>query len=297
MKIQIAIIGLGQIGASIGLALGNREGLISRIGFDRDPEIMQRCLNLNAIDQIASDPQSAATNADLVILSLPIDQLREMMAKISSDLKQNAVVMETSPVKQAAAEWAQTELPESCDYIGLIPAINPKYLHEPDSGVEAARGDLFAGSLIAIVVKPEINPKSIKQAADVVRLMGANPLIIDPYQMDRIMAATHLMPQLLASALLNATAGQPEWQQGRQFAGRSYEQASSPIAQQGDPQTISTAIIMNQKNMLKVIDLTIAVLNALRDDIENLDLISLNKRLERAQQGREKWWHQRESGK
>lgn len=296
MAIQITIIGLGQIGASVGLALGHHQDLITRIGYDRDGEILQHCETIKAIDQATADPQSAVAHSDLVILSLPIDQLQDTMAEIAANLKPHAIVLDTGPVKQAAADWANDTLPEDCDFIGLIPAINPIYLHVPDRGVDTAREDLFAGSLIALVSSPETKSRSLKKAADLVRLLGANPLIIDPYQMDRIMAATHLLPQLMASALLNATAGQPEWQQGRQFAGRSYEQVSSPVAQQ-DSQAIATAIILNQKNMLKVIDLIIAVLNATRDEIKNAKLSSLDKRLGRAQQERENWWHQRQSAK
>src|SRR3990170_4770447 len=151
MDVQISIIGLGQIGASIGLALAEHSQIVHRVGHDRDAATAQRAEKIGALDQVMLNLPAAVREADLVLLCLPIDQIRATLAIVAPDLKAGAVVMDTGPVKEVVAGWAQELLPQGSYYVGLTPVINPVYLHEVDSGLNAAHADLFRGSLMAIV--------------------------------------------------------------------------------------------------------------------------------------------------
>ena len=73
--------------------------------------------------------------------------------------------------------------------------------------------------LIGIVSPPQTDSGAIKLAADLTRLVGADPLFADPVEVDGLMSATHLLPQLLAAALLNATIDQPGWREAQKLAG------------------------------------------------------------------------------
>ncbi len=295
MGIQITLIGLGQIGASIGLALGNHKDLVQRVGHDREPEISRHAEKLGAIDRAVLNLPASVREADLVLLALPMDQIRETMAIIAPDLKEGTVVMDTGPVKEVVSAWASELLPANRYYVGLTPVINPVYLHGVDSGLEAARADMFQGGLIAIVAPPRAHSEAIKLAADLTRLLGSSPLFIDPLEVDSMMAATHLLPQILAAALLNATVDQPGWREGRKLAGRAFAEATGPLVQLSAPQTLRASVLFNRENMLRLIDGTMAALQAIRSDIQDENGDALEKRLERARQGREKWWQQRQA--
>lgn len=297
MAVQITIIGLGQIGASAGLALADHSGLIRRIGHDRDDSVARYCIEQDVIDDFVNNPADAVKDSDLVLFCLPIDQIKGGFSLVAGTLKDGAVVLDTSPVKHAAASWAAQELPEGISHVGLIPVLNPAYLHEPDSGVSAARPDLFEGSAMVIVDHPGTSSTAVKKAADLTRLIGARPIFIPSHKLDRILAATEIMPQLLAAALLNATTSQPEWHEGRQIAGRAYEQLTNPITQPADVLSISEAALLHRDNILRVIDGTMATLQAVRNDIEAGDSDALNERLERARHSRQTWWKQRQDGK
>ena len=119
MTVQISIIGLGQIGASVGLALADQKDRIIRIGNDKDLSIVQKAHKIGAIDEAVTNLHKAIENSDLILLTLPVDQLQETITMIAQTLKQGAVVMETSPVKGIVAEWMAELLPESCHYVGL----------------------------------------------------------------------------------------------------------------------------------------------------------------------------------
>lgn len=293
MAVKITIIGLGQIGASIGLALAEHKELTYRVGHDREMQIARRAEKMGAVDKVLSNVPSAVRKADLVILSLPVNQIRAVMEMIALDLKEGVVVMDTAPVKEVVAKWSQELLPVGCSYIGLAPVINPAYLHEIDSGIETAHADLFHGGLMAIASNPGTSSEAIKLAADLTRLLGSNPFFVDLMEIDGLMAALHILPQIMAAALLNSTVDQPGWKEGRKVAGRDYAEATNPVTLPYQANTISTSAIMNRENVLRVMDNLVAALQAIRGDIEQEDADSLDERLERARRGREDWWRQR----
>lgn len=295
MAIQITIIGLGQIGASMGLALAGQPDLVRRVGHDKDMETARKAEKMGAIDKYTYNLPEAARGADLVLLALPMDQIHETLTHIAQDLKEGAVVMDTGPVKEVVATWASELLPAGRHYVGLTPVLNPAYLHDADTGVSAAHADLFRSGLLVIVTPPRTSSEAIKLSADLTRLVGATPLFADPLEVDGLMAATHLLPQLMAAALLNATVDQPGWREGRKVAGRAYAEATGPIAHLGGPHTLSTSVMLNRDNMLRLLDSIIASMQTLRNDIYEENAAALEERLERARTGRERWWHQRQA--
>ncbi|MGW8249460.1 MAG: prephenate dehydrogenase [Anaerolineales bacterium] len=293
MAVQITIIGLGQVGGSIGLALAEHKDLFLRVGHDREPDAARQALKLGAIDKNSINLPSAVREADIVLLSLPVDQIRDTLEIIAQDLRENAVVLDTAPVKEAVTSWAKELLPPNRHYIGLTPVLNPSYLLSQDSGIAAARADLFHQGMLCIVAPPGTVSEAIKLSADLARLIGANALFVDPVENDSLMAATHILPQLVSAALLNATVDQPGWYEARKIAGRSYAEVTNPAVLLSEPPTLSSAALATRENVLRVVDAMIASLYAIRDDLENEDNQSLVDRLERARQGGQVWWSQR----
>jgi prephenate dehydrogenase len=295
MAVQITIVGLGQIGASVGLALAEQKELVKRVGHDRELRVARAAEKLGAVDKVALNLPGSVRDADIVLLALPTDQIRETMELIAADLKEAAVVMDTAPVKEAVAEWAREILPPGRHYVGLTPVLNPAYLHGHESGVEAAHADLFRGGLMAIVVPHQTASEAVKLAADLTRLLGATPLFADPMEVDGFMAATHILPQLMAAALLNITVDQPGWLDGRKMAGRAFAEVTGPVVQLGEPGALCSSALLTQDNVVRVIDSAVAALIAMRNDIKNKDQAALSGRVERARSGRERWWKERQA--
>lgn len=289
MAVNITIIGLGQIGTSVGLALADKTELVYRLGHDRELGKARKAKKMGALDKVSLNLPSAVRDADLVLLALPVDQIQDTLEVMKEDLKEGVVVMDTGPVKQVIAAWVSEILPPERYYVGLTPVLNPVYLHDIDSGLEAARPDLFRDGLMGIVSPPGTPSEAIKLAADLTRLLGATPLFADPLEMDGLVAATHILPQLIAAGLLNATVDQPGWQEGRKIAGRSYADVSAPIMYPTEPRTLTTAAILNRENVIRVIDSAVASLNAMRNDLLNEDDQALEERLVRAREGRQVW--------
>jgi prephenate dehydrogenase len=293
MTVQITIVGLGQIGASIGLALTGRQDLIHRVGHDREIGIARRAEKMGALDKVMINLPAAVRDADMVMLALPVDQIHDTLAVIKDDLKAGAVVMDTSPAKQAVMNWAAELLPAERFYIGLMPAVNAAYLHAVEGGVEAARPDLFQNSLVGVVAPPRAHSEAIKLAADLVKLIGGTPLFADLMEIDGLMAKTHILPQLVAAALVDATYGQPGWAEARKLAGKSYAEGTAAVLIPTEAKSLQAAALLNQVNVVRLIDELIGSLQAMRNEIAQEDAAALEKRLVYARRSREEWWNQR----
>ena len=69
---------------------------------------------------------------------------------------------------------------------------------------------------------------------NLVKLLGAMPLLMDTAEADGIFSAMHILPQLAAAALLDTTVDQPGWQEARKLAGRPYATVTAGVAYHDD---------------------------------------------------------------
>jgi prephenate dehydrogenase len=294
MAVKITIIGMGQIGASIGLALANHKELVYRIGHDRDYQVARLAEKMGVVDRISHNLPSSVKDSDIVLLALPADQIYDTLELIASELKEDAVVMDTAPVKETTVQWVQELLPAGRHYVGLTPVINPVYLYNREKGIESAQAELFHSGLIVIVAPTRTPSEAIKLASDLTRLLGSMPLFADPVEIDSLMASTHILPQLMAVALLNMTVDQPGWQEARKIAGRGYAQVTAPVGEMDDPAALCSAALYGRDNVLRVLGSLIAALQSIRLDLQEDDREALTERMERAYSGRERWWKERQ---
>src|SRR5512137_185488 len=296
MPVQITIIGLGQIGTSVGLALAGKKDLILRMGHDKESGNAKLAEKMGALDKTHYNLPASVRDADIVLLSIPFDGIRETLEFIREDLKEGAVVMDTAPVKGPVFEWAKQYIPEGRFYVGLVPALNPAYIHEMKAGIEAARADLFQKGLFGIVAPPGTPGEAVKLAADFSRLVGAEPMFTERVEADSLMASLHLLPQLMSAALIGMTVDQPGWLEARKLAGKSYAAATGALFYQDTSAGLRDAVLADCENTLRVLDNLTASLNAIRQEIAAEDSAQLGARFDKAVDGHAKWWSLREKG-
>lgn len=296
MSVQITIVGLGQIGSSVGLALGKRQSDIRRVGHDKNPEIAKHAQKIDAIDDVKNNLPAAVRKANIVLLSLPVNEVRATLEVIAQDLPEGAVVMDTTPTQTAVADWAQEILPEGRYYVGLAPAINPLYLHRIELGVDAAEEDLFDNGVIVVGTMPGVPEEAVIVATDLIEELGAMPLFADMAETDGLMAGTHVVPQLVAAAMLNAVVDQPGWTESRKLAGRPFAALTSALAYQDEMHSLGEAALLNRENVARVLDVVIGSLQGLRNDIADDSREDVFERLELAFEGRRRWLGERLQG-
>jgi prephenate dehydrogenase len=296
MSVQLTIIGLGQIGASIGLSLAKQGQDIIRVGSDIDSSVLQQAKKMGAVDKVTPNLKQAVSYADIIILATPLDQIQALMEAIAPELKPGAILMETAPTKVAVTKWAEELLPDSCRYVGITPILNPQYLHSERFGIGAAQPDLFQEGMFGIVTLVSTGAAAMQTATALIQWMGAKPFFADLYELDGLMAATHFLPQFMSAALLNVTIDQPGWNEARKVAGRAFAEVSGPAAHLDEMEALLAAAALNRENIVRKLDDAILALQSIRTDIERGNREGLESKLVHAKAGIHQWWQERGRG-
>ncbi len=296
MLVQMTIIGMGQIGTSIGLALKEHGKSIYRRGYDKELGLSNKAKARGAVDERYINLPNAVSEADIVLLALPVNEIRRVLEIIAPDLKEGAVVLDTAPVKSAVTAWARELLPPERYYVGLMPVLNPAYLYRDVSGQEAAHPDLFRGMPMVVAAPPGTPSEAVKLAADLAQLLGAAPLFAELAEVDSLMTRVDLLPRVLAAALVGVTAERPGWREGRQLTGRAYAETTASLGRMQEAAALSQSLALNRESALRVLDEFMGVLQQIRADLEAEDDAALQTRLEKAQEAHLRWWGQRLSG-
>jgi prephenate dehydrogenase len=296
MSTRITIIGLGQIGSSIGLALKAHNVEAHLVGHDKDPQAAKDSQKAGAVDDVKYNLPASVYEANIVILALPLDAVHETLEIIAPDLKEGTLVLDTAPAKVTVAAWAKQLLPLGRFYVGLTPAINPQYLHGTESGVRAAHADLFDKGLMAVNALPGTPSNVFELAMELVQLLGASPLLMDITEADGVFSAVHTLPELAAAALLDTTVDKPGWQEARKLAGRPFATVTSGVVNQDNTASLVQSAIENRENMVRLLNAYITSLINLRDDIDAGNREAITERLENALKGRDRWLNGRIAG-
>ena len=293
MPVKITIIGLGQVGASIGLALAAHKDKVVTTGHDKDYGIEQRAKKLSVVKETNHHLRSSVEFADLVILALPVNEIRDTFGYIALDLKKDAVVVDTSPVKVEVAKWAQGILPQTAHYVGVVPAIGPAYLDLTGTGLDSAKADLFKKGIFLLSTPSGTPGAAVNLVSDLISLLGSTTIMTDFVESDGLMASAYILPHLASVALLNATIHQPGWAEVKKSAGREYFSGISAFSD-SSVEGLAMLSAQDRENVIRSLNALMNALLDLRDDLENEDHDSLFKRLKSAKEGRENWLAERE---
>jgi prephenate dehydrogenase len=296
MSIQVAIIGLDQVGASIGLALEGQKTRFTRVGHDREFSLARRAEKKGVVDKVTMNLPGAVEGADIVILAVPQDQVRETLEVIAPDLRENCVVLDTSPIKRVVMDWATALLPRGRYFVGLTPIINGAYLQTYESGLDSARADLFKNGLLGIVSPAGTPEAALRLATDLASLLGADHLFLDPVEVDSHLASLHLLPQLAAAALIQTASHQPGWRDGIKMTGRAFAEQVFSISHLDEPGALAMAAQHSREHTLRAIDQFIQTLYVLRDEVEEEGSELLAQDLTEARQAYLNWLGERLPG-
>ncbi len=104
---RVAIIGLGLIGGSIGLALKKEKAALEVLGFDWGSGVCEHARKVGAIDQVCDSLVDAVRGAELVILATPVGAMRMLLQSIANFLSPGTVVTDVASTKAQVISWAE----------------------------------------------------------------------------------------------------------------------------------------------------------------------------------------------
>lgn len=280
---RIAIIGLGLIGGSIGLALRKADAGFEVVGFARRPEVASRAFELGAVDRTEVSLLSAVKGADLVIISTPAMAMKGILAEMGVGLRQGSIVTDTASTKARVLDWAKQALPPSVSFIGGHPMAGKEA-----SGVEAADGDLFRGCNYLLIAGSGASEEARDRVAAMVRQIGANPLFMDASEHDSLVAGISHLPLLISVALVAVTTKSPLWPKMATLAASGFRDLSRLAS--GDPLMSRDICLTNREPIIRWIDDYIEELRALRYLIsEGGEIDRLEEAFIQVRKERERW--------
>jgi prephenate dehydrogenase len=189
--LKVAILGVGLIGGSIGLAAKRRAGA-HVTGYDPDAEVGERALELGAIDVRAGDLASAVAEAEVVFVAAPVGALAGVVREALAHAPRDAVVSDVGSTKRVVADAGADER-----FIGGHPLAGAE-----TAGVENAREDLFEGATWYLTpARGNTAGVLYERLHGLLRRIGAQPQAIDAELHDTLLACVSHLPHVLANVL------------------------------------------------------------------------------------------------
>jgi prephenate dehydrogenase len=197
--VKLAVVGVGLIGGSIGLAARQRLGA-TVAGFDPEPANLERALELEAIDSAAADVATAVDGAEVVFCAAPVGALPAVVAAALTATGAETVVTDVGSTKRELVEHLAASAAAE-RFIGGHPLAGAE-----TAGVENARAELLEGARWYLTPTDRSSGILYDRLQRLVAGLGARPQAIDPATHDRMMATVSHLPHVIANSLVREAA-------------------------------------------------------------------------------------------
>ncbi|PIE23966.1 MAG: bifunctional prephenate dehydrogenase/3-phosphoshikimate 1-carboxyvinyltransferase [Neptuniibacter caesariensis] len=276
------IIGLGLIGGSLAkaLKLNRRFGQIT--GYDRNPDEVLAGLELGVIDSVATSLADAASEADLVVLAVPVKAMETVLVDIAPFVAEDTLITDVGSTKANVVNTARRVFKQIPP--GFVPG-HPIAGAEK-SGVAAADEKLFDKHKVILTPLAESSSEAVKLLSDLWQSTGAEVLVMDVPKHDEVLAATSHLPHILAFSLVDTLAQEENHNTDifRYAAGgfRDFTRIAG-----SDPTMWHDICLANKAALLEQLDCYMAGLHKLRTAIECSDSETMLGTFTRARAARE----------
>lgn len=280
---KVALLGVGLLGGSLGLAL-RRLGLAGRVhGYVRRDAAVPECRAAGAVDTAGTDLAEAVRGADLVVFCTPLGQMPPLAEKAAPHLAPGVLVTDVGSVKAPLVRALEPILGAvGARFVGSHPMAGSER-----TGVGAARADLFAGAVCVVTPTPASDPAAVTTVSRLWEAVGGRVLRMSPEAHDERVARTSHLPQALAATLAHlvlAPEAPPE--QARLCAGGFRD--GTRIAS-GSPEMWRDIFLANREPVIRALDEFCRLFDALRQAVAAGDAAALEHFLTTARQRREAW--------
>jgi prephenate dehydrogenase len=189
--VRIAIVGVGLIGGSIGLAARERLGA-EVVGFDPGAGVLDAALDVGALDHAAPDAAAALDGAEAAFVAAPVGALPAAVAAALSAAGEDCVVTDVGSTKRTVVEAVDDER-----FIGGHPLAGAA-----NAGVRHARAELFDGATWYLTPTAGTRGTLYERLHRLLSALGAKPAAVDAETHDRMLATVSHLPHVLANVLV-----------------------------------------------------------------------------------------------
>jgi len=276
----VAVVGVGLMGGSLGLALRRRAGAAEVRGADPDPAALAAALERGAVTRACASPEEAAAGAGAVFLAAPVGELPALARRALAASGEACLVSDLGSTKAGVMRGLDPRERER--FIGGHPVSGAA-----QGGVEGAREDLFAGATWFLTPGAEARPELVERLYGLVARLGGRPVAIDPEVHDRLMALVSHLPHVVASALIHqAAATAPAGREALRSAGPSFADLTRVAG--ANPPLWADILLDNHEALVAALDEQSARLGEVRRALVRGDRDWLRSFMEGAAAGRER---------
>lgn len=195
-----AIIGVGLIGGSFGMALKKRGLARKVVGVGRNPDKLRLAVELCAIDAWTTDLDAVASEADLIYIATPVSVVLDVVGRAARLVRSGCIITDAGSTKAEICRGASTLIPSGASFIGGHPMAG-----SDATGVEAGSPDLFVNAAYVLTPLQNVEPQALDLMHDLAEGIGARVIVMSPEAHDRCAAVISHLPHLMAAALVHLT--------------------------------------------------------------------------------------------
>jgi prephenate dehydrogenase len=197
MPLRVGLVGTGLIGGSVGLGLLTGDSRLEVIGYDRDPASARTALERGAVTRTVDSPDEAVARAKLVVLATPVDEIAELCARVRWSVDAGAVVTDVGSAKAEVVRAGEAAFGDR--FVGGHPMAGSER-----HGIDAADGQLFEDAWWILTPTARTSPTAYGAVSALAQRLQARPVAVEPGIHDALVARVSHVPQLAASALMDA---------------------------------------------------------------------------------------------
>ncbi len=280
--LTLGIIGVGLIGASIGLAQKKAKAFDGVIGVGRSQANLDEAIKMGAIDQAVS-LEVCAKEADVIVVCVPVAQTFSILHAIEPHIKQNALITDAGSTKSDVIMAAKTALGDKvAQFIPAHPIAGGA-----QHGASAAKEDLYQGKQVIICPLQENIPPAVDAINEFWLATGATTHKMSALQHDAVFASISHLPHVLSFALMLQVANSEDANVKLGHAGAGFRDFTRIAA--SSPEMWRDICLANKTAVLKEMDNYLNLTKLLRDMIAKEDGDALLKAFTRASAERQKW--------
>jgi prephenate dehydrogenase len=265
---QVAILGLGLIGSSLGLALKRSPGAPHVVGFDIRSEGLRAAARSGAIDRSCGTLPEVCHGSDVVVLAVPVRAILELIPEIAPHIQEGSLLTDTGGTKAQIVRVAESALPPNVGFVGGHPLTGRLTV-----GVEQASASLFPGARYCLTPSGNTPAWAVERGVELVERAGSQPMFLDPDEHDALLAAASHLPYFASVALFSAVSAQDSWPDVAELAAGGLRAASALV--DADPEMWSDVASTNRENIVRQLDGLISTVTRIRDGIEAGDTAAL----------------------
>lgn len=280
---KVAILGVGLLGGSLGLALRQRRLAGQVVGHVRRVASVAECVGAGAVDHATLDLAEAVKDADLVVLCTPIGRMRELGEKLRPHLKPGAVVTDVGSVKSGVvAELEPICAAAGAHFIGSHPMAGAEKM-----GVGAARADLYQGAVCVVTPTPRSDETALGRVEAIWTALGARVLRLKPEDHDELVSRSSHLIHLVAAQLAGFVLA-PDRPRDQALLCASGFRDTTRVAS-GSPEMWRDIAQANRDALVRALDGFAEALKVTRDRVASGDDAALHAFFTEAKARRDAW--------